>query len=54
MLLEGKVIAVIGGNGLIGSGTVGVILKQGATVVTASRSGKVTPSLQEKLVQHRI
>ena len=49
MLLEGKVIAVIGGNGLIGREAVSAIVSHGGTVVTASRSGKIVSSLQEKL-----
>ena len=49
MLLETKVFAVIGGNGLIGKKTVSAIVSHGGTVVTASRSGRMVSSLQEKL-----
>ena len=48
MLLEGKVVAVIGGNGWIGREAVNAIVSHGGAVVTASRSGKMMPSLQEK------
>ena len=47
MLLEGKTIAVIGGNGLIGKEVVRAIVEHGGTVVTGSRSGKIaSPHLQ--------
>ena len=49
MLLEGKVIAVIGGNGLIGRETVNAIVSHGGTVVTASRSGEIASMLLKKL-----
>ena len=49
MLLEGKTIAVIGGNGLIGKEVVTAIVGHGGTIVSGSRSGKIASSLQDKL-----
>jgi len=45
MILEGKIIAVIGGNGLIGMETVSSIVKHGGTVISGSRSGSLASSL---------
>jgi NAD(P)-dependent dehydrogenase (short-subunit alcohol dehydrogenase family) len=45
-LLKGKVIAVIGGNGLIGKEAVVAIVEHGGIVITASRSGEIAPSLK--------
>jgi NAD(P)-dependent dehydrogenase (short-subunit alcohol dehydrogenase family) len=45
MILEGKVFAVIGGNGLIGMETVSAIVKHGGTVITGSRLGDITSTL---------
>ena len=45
MILEGKVLAVIGGNGLVGVETVNSIVKHGGTVETGSRSGNIVPTL---------
>ena len=45
MILERKVFAVIGGNGLIGKEAVGAIIKHGGIVVTGSRSGSIDPAL---------
>jgi NAD(P)-dependent dehydrogenase (short-subunit alcohol dehydrogenase family) len=47
-LLNGKVIAVIGGNGLIGKEAVVAIVDHGGIVVSASRSGKIAPSVMDK------
>ena len=48
MLLDGKVITVIGGNGLIGKETVSAIVDHGGTVVTASRSESITSTFLDK------
>ena len=48
MLLEKKVIAVIGGNGLIGKETVSAIVEHGGTVVSASRSGEMASAVLDK------
>ena len=45
MILEGKILAVIGGNGLLGVETVNSIVKHGGTVETGSRSGNIAPTL---------
>ncbi len=49
LLLEGKVIAVIGGNGLIGRETVAAIVDHGGEVVVASRSEEGISEILEKL-----
>ncbi len=49
LLLEGKVIAVIGGNGLIGRETVASIVDHGGKVVVASRSEEGISEILEKL-----
>lgn len=48
MLLEGKTIAVIGGNGLIGKEVVSAIVDHGGTVVSGSRSEKNASPLPDK------
>jgi NAD(P)-dependent dehydrogenase (short-subunit alcohol dehydrogenase family) len=53
-LLKGKVIAVIGGNGLIGKEAVVAIVEQGGIVVSASRSGEIVPPLMDKLSSEKI
>ncbi len=45
MILDEKVLAVTGGNGLIGVETVRSIVKHGGIVETGSRSGKMAPNL---------
>ena len=54
MLLEGKTIAVIGGNGLIGKEVVSAIVGHGGTVASGSRSGKIASSLQDKLSDNEL
>ena len=49
LLLEGKVIAVVGGNGLIGRETVAAIVEHGGKVVVASRSEEGISEILEKL-----
>jgi NAD(P)-dependent dehydrogenase (short-subunit alcohol dehydrogenase family) len=48
-LLEGKVIAVIGGNGLIGRKTVAAIVEHGGRVIAASRSGEFPSAILDRL-----
>ena len=49
MVLEGKTIAVIGGNGLIGKEAISAIVRQGGTVVSGSRSGEIESFLKNKV-----